>query len=129
VTAPGSPWTDPFWTGIAAGELRLPHCAACDAWVWYPQSGVPHVCGRPLSWTAVPPTGTVYATTTVRRPFLPGATRDDVPVTTILVELDHAPGVRLVARVEHGAEASVGTHVAGRFVSVGERMDLRFEPC
>src|SRR5215218_7668538 len=83
---------------------------------------------RPLSWTAVPPTGTVYATTTVRRPFLPGATRDDVPVTTILVELDHAPGVRLVARVEHGAEAPVGTHVAGRFVSVGERMDLRFEP-
>jgi uncharacterized OB-fold protein len=126
---PPSPSTDPFWDGIAAAELRLPYCASCDEWDWYPLAGVPHRCGRELAWRAVAPTGTVYATTTVRRPFLPGASREDVPLTTALVELDDAPGVRLVARFERGDEPRIGDRVRGRFESAHGRPDLRFETC
>ena len=36
-----------------------------------------------------------FTFTTVRRPFLPDASQADVPFTTVLVELDGPPGVRL----------------------------------
>ena len=71
----------------------------------------------------------MYAATTVRRPFLPGATRDDVPLTTALVELDGAPGIRLVTHFASGVEPRIGDRVTGRFGPVDGRPDLRFEPC
>ena len=55
--------------------------------------------------------------------------RDDVPLTTALVELDEAPGVRLVAHFERGDEPRIGDRVRGRFESTDGRPDLRFETC
>ncbi|HUF97698.1 MAG TPA: OB-fold domain-containing protein [Ilumatobacter sp.] len=130
-TPPLNEFTRPFWDGIAAGELRLPQCQRCAEWQWYPLDGVPHSCGGELSWTAVPADGTIFTFTTVRHPFLPGAGPADVPLTTVLVELAGAPGVRLVARlatVGANESALIGQRVVGRFVDIDGRRDLRFEP-
>lgn len=118
----------PFHDGIASGELRLPRCAGCGRFSWYPLPGLLHDCGGTIGWTAVRPLGTVYASTTVRRPFLPGATRDDRPLATGLVELDDAPGIRIVVRFVDDLAAQAGTRVVGCFADVGDHPELRFEP-
>ena len=35
------PLTAPFFAGAARGELVIPRCDACDAYVWYPRAAVP----------------------------------------------------------------------------------------
>ena len=117
-----------FWDGVAASELRLPKCARCGNWQWYPLPGVPHACGGDLVWTALAAEGVVFSHTTVRRPFLPGATRDDVPLTTALIALTDAPGVRLVVRWVDDVAPTIGERAVGRFVDVDGRKELRFEP-
>ena len=113
-TAPlDSPWTRPFWDGIADDELRLRRCQRCGALQWYPVPGTGHACGGEREWTSVEPAGTVFSFTTVRRPFLPGATNDDMPITTVLIEITDAPGVRLVGQLVNGAEAAIGRRVRG----------------
>lgn len=108
-TAPlDSPRTRPFWDGIADDELRLPRCQRCGALQWYPVPGTGHACGGEREWTSVEPAGTVFSFTTVRRPFLPGATNDDMPITTVLIEITDAPGVRLVGQLVDGAGAAIG---------------------
>ena len=123
---PDYDFTRPFWDGIAAGEIRLPQCSACQAWQWYPLPGVEHCAGASLDWTPVGPQGSVFTFTVVRRPFLPGATKADVPLTTVLVELDDAPGVRLVARLADGVDPRIGMRVTAVFEHHGEVDDVRF---
>ena len=51
-----------------------------------------------------------FTFTTVRRPFLPDASQADVPFTTVLVELDGPPGVRLV----DGVDPTIGMRVIAK---------------
>jgi uncharacterized OB-fold protein len=122
-------FTRPFWDGVAAGEIRLPRCPACGTWVWYPLPGVGHCRDASLEWRAISPVGTVFTHTTVRRPFLPGADKTSMPFTTILVEFDDAPGVRLVGVLAEGVEPAVGMQVAADFYAAPDsRHSVRFQP-
>jgi uncharacterized OB-fold protein len=121
-------FTRPFWEGVAAHEIRLPRCTACGTWVWYPLPGVGHCRAAPLEWRAVAPVGTVFTHTTVRRPFLPGADMTSVPFTTVLVELDDSPGVRLVGVLAEGVEPAVGMRVEADFDAVAAGPAIRFKP-
>jgi uncharacterized OB-fold protein len=123
---PDSDHTRPFWDGVAAGELRLPRCSACQAWQWYPLPGTTHCAGATIVWTPVRPQGTIFTFTVVRRPFLPGAAKTDVPIVSIIVELDDAPGLRLVGRLTDGVEARIGMRVTGEFYHHDGRADLQF---
>ena len=125
---PDNELTLPFWEGVAAGELRLPRCAACGTWMWYPEPDVPHCVGAPVEWVALSPVGSIFTFTVVRRPFLPGATRADVPFTSIFVELDEAPGVRLVGLLREGVEPHVGMRVTAQFPERDGRRTIEFEP-
>ena len=121
-----SAFTRPFWDGVTAGELRLPRCTSCGAWQWYPLPGATHCPDGAVEWEAVPAVGTVFTFTVVRRPFLPGSTRDDVPVVTILVELDAAPGIRLVGALRDGIDPRVGMRVTAEFPDLGGRRGVLF---
>jgi uncharacterized protein len=123
---PVSDHTQPFWDGVAAGELRLPRCSACQSWQWYPLSGTPHCGGATIDWTPVRPLGTIFTFTVVRRPFLPGASKTDVPIVSIIVELDDSPGLRLVGRLADGIEPRIGMRVIGEFYQHDGRGDLQF---
>ena len=89
--------TAPFFAGAARGELVIPRCDVCRAYVWYPQESCPHDGGS-LTWTPVSGRGTLFTWAVVRRAFLP-AFADRVPFVTALVALEEDPAVRLCTYV------------------------------
>ncbi len=95
------PLTAPFFAGAARGELVIPRCTTCDAYVWYPADACPHD-GGVLAWTPVSGRGTLFSWAVVRRAFLP-AFADKVPFVTALVALDEDPAVRLCTYIVDAA--------------------------
>jgi hypothetical protein len=89
------PLTAPYFEGAAAGELRVPRCDACDAWVWYPAEQCPACTSAALAWRVTSGRGRLFSWAVVRRAFLP-AFDDKVPFASGLVALEEAPEVRLV---------------------------------
>ena len=87
--------TEPYWAGIAAGELRLQRCAACGLAVFYPRAVCPHCFGASLTWFTARGTGQVHSYTVVHRAF--GEFADQAPFTVALVDLDE--GVRMMTRI------------------------------
>jgi uncharacterized OB-fold protein len=101
----GVPLPDPtweplrgFWEGAAAGELRIPRCAACGALNWYPPPAC-RVCGGvAMPWTALSGRGTLFSFAVVRR-ALHAPYASWVPYATGLVALAEDPAVRVVTRL------------------------------
>jgi uncharacterized OB-fold protein len=85
--------TAPFYAGAAEGELRIPKCTVCGAFVWYPEPVCPADSGS-LEWVAVSGKATLFSWAVVRRAFLP-AFDDKTPFVTALVALDEDPRVRV----------------------------------
>lgn len=86
----------PFWEALKAHRLTVQHCATCGHDQLYPRLLCTGCGGRDLTLVEAAGTGTVYATTVVRRaPTL--AFEADVPYCVALVEL--AEGPRLMANV------------------------------
>jgi hypothetical protein len=122
---PEWPVARPFWEGCRAGELRIPKCADCGAFVWYPAP----VCGRcgggRHAWTAVSGRGSVFTWVRVHRVFLPGyAAR--VPYVTALVELAEDAGVRVATflRDVPATGPRVGAPVEAVFERVSDALVL-----
>lgn len=101
----------PFWAGCARGVLLVTRCSGCGTWHWYPPLGCPCATGA-LVWTDAGRTGAVFSHTVAHRSFLPPG-RVDVPYPIALVELDDAPGVRMLGGLVGlgGAEPAVGQRV------------------
>jgi len=116
----GEPLTAPFFAAAAAGELRIPRCEVCGAYVWYPQEKCPSDGGS-LTWTRVSGRATLFSWAVVRRAFLP-AFEDKVPFVTALVALDEDPAVRIATYI---VDADPGTLVADAPVEA-EFRDLSF---
>jgi len=112
----GEPLTAPFFAAAAAGELRIPRCEGCGAYVWYPQEQCPSDGGS-LTWTQLSGRGTLFSWAVVRRAFLP-AFEDKVPFVTALVALDEDPAVRIATYI---VDADPGTLVADAPVEVDFR--------
>nr|MDJ0869206.1 OB-fold domain-containing protein [Myxococcota bacterium] len=87
-----------FWEGAARDELRIPRCAACGAWNWYPPPRCRRCGGEPLAWQPVSGRGTLFSWCVVQRPLF-RAVADLVPYATGLVALVEDPSVRLVTRL------------------------------
>lgn len=96
---------------LNAGRFLIQHCGGCDRHIYYPREVCPHCGSDALS--LVPPlgTGTVYATTTVRRKADAGG-----DYNVVLIDLDE--GVRLMSRVEGVApgDVTIGQRVMARVV-------------
>jgi uncharacterized OB-fold protein len=91
------PLTAEFFAGAARGELVIPRCDSCGAFVWYPRDACPHDGGA-LTWAPVSGRGTLFSWAVVQRAFLP-AFADMVPFVTALVAIDEDPAVRIVTYV------------------------------
>ena len=82
-----------FKEGLAAGEIRLQRCAACDTHIFFPRVLCPACHGTDLTWVTASGAGEVYTFTTVRkRPERGG------DYNVAIVEL--AEGVRMMTRVD-----------------------------
>jgi len=105
------PTYSPFWAAAERGRIALPACPVCGVFQWYPLPGRP--CGHagPLEWRDLPGTGTIFTFTRVERAFLPSGGAP--PYTVVFVELDGAPGPRLVTVLvgEGSATPAIGDRV------------------
>jgi len=109
------PLTQPYWDGVAQGELRLQHCAAC-AHVWHPPLPMCPKChSQDVAWRPVSGGGTLYSYTIAHHVVHP-AMAGRVPYLIALVTLDEGP------RVVSGLPGC-----AFDAVRVGMRLRLGFE--
>jgi uncharacterized protein len=130
---PYSPDTEFFWSGTAAGELRVQHCGACGA-LRHPPGPACLTCGatEKQDYQVAAGTGTVYSYVVHRHPPVPGK---QLPIVIALVELPE--GVRMLGEL-HGVRperVSIGMPVRVDFaradddlVLPGWREDTRARP-
>jgi uncharacterized protein len=102
VNTPPIPWPDqdtkPFWEACAQRRLMIQHCEGCKRWIWQPKPVCPRCHAAAPTWTPVSGDARVVSWTVVHPPVLPvweGAT----PFVILLVELDDAPGARLIGQL------------------------------
>lgn len=100
----------PYWEGLERSEIRLPRCAACGRYHWYPEPRCPHCAAPELTWKSVSPEGTVFTLTTVRRVLVP-APGLVAPYGVALVDLAEAVGCRLLVNFDPGSHPAIDAAV------------------
>ena len=89
-----------FQRALAEGEILLPKCDDCGAYLFFPRVLCPHCHGAAISWKQATGKGRVHTTTVVRRKPERGG-----DYNVCVVELDE--GVRMMSRVEGIAPGEV----------------------
>lgn len=105
----------PFWDGLARGELLLPRCAGCDRWLWPAQWLCPHCHRFDPAWEAVPAQGRIYSWTRTWHGFA-SEFAAHTPYVTVVVELPQAGDRRLVGILlpdGRGDDPTIGAPVVG----------------
>jgi uncharacterized protein len=123
-------WTAPFWEAAARHQLTCARCADCGEFRMPPSPFCYRCRSQRLEWPALPGTGTVYTFTIVRHAVIPD-TRSAVPYVLAVIELDGAPGCRLVANVVDAApeDVTIGLPVRVRWDDVASGVTIpRFVP-
>jgi uncharacterized protein len=114
----------PFWDGLAASRVVLPHCTSCAEWIWYPRSWCPHCGCLEVEWAETSGRGHVYTFAVVRRGE--GDYRDHAPFVLAYVDLDEGP--RVLTNVLADPDAvRIAMPVRAAFPVGGARL-LRFAP-
>lgn len=108
---------------LDAGEFVIQRCGGCQQHVFYPRGLCPHCGADQLVFVTPAGSGTVYATTVVRRKAELGG-----DYNVVLVDLDE--GVRLMSRVEGVAPdaVAIGLRVQARVAREQDRGLLLFDP-
>ena len=91
-----TPENTAFWTGGAEGRLMIAFCTDCSRAIHPPQLVCPKCWSEAVEFKPVPGTGTVYTYTVNHQPWAPGMT---VPFALAVVDLDGAPGVRVLSLI------------------------------
>lgn len=115
--------TEPFWDGCRRGELLIPRCAACGAWLWQPRPLCSRCHAPDPVWTRVSGAGRIASWTVIHPPVLP-AWVEAVPFVVLLVELDEGPRL-LGYRVDDAGRPLRGDGVA-EGIAMGAPVALRF---
>jgi hypothetical protein len=90
--------TEPFWDAVAGHRLVVQRCDSCEAWVWQPRPLCPRCHGESLTWQKIEGAAKVVSWTALHPPVLP-VWADKLPFVILLVELDDAPGVRMIGQL------------------------------
>ena len=108
--------SEPFWSGLREGVLRVQRCTHCGQWQFGPE-WICHVCLRfDPGWTEVAPKGRIYSWERVWHPAH-HALNEQGPYVAVLVELPHAGNVRMVGNLlgDPLQEVVIGAEVQGVF--------------
>ncbi len=92
------PWTEPFWLATREHRMVAPRCKQCSAFRMPPTPFCWKCRTQEVDWVELSGRGTVYTFNVTRQalvPFLRGA----VPYVVAVIELEGAPGVRLISNV------------------------------
>lgn len=99
-----------YWTAANEGELRLPRCDSCSAWIWYPRAVCLECGGSALAWQSVEAVGRIYSWTRVRHPYVKDL-QEFLPLTIAIVELTAGP--RVIGWFAGDGDPEIGAAVAG----------------
>lgn len=90
------PDTAGHWAAARSGRLAVCRCVGCDQ-VLHPPRGMCFAChGTDVAWVPVAPRGRLVSWTVAEFEVHPAF---PAPYTVVLVELEDAPGVRLVGHL------------------------------
>ena len=117
--------TQPFWDGVAQGELRVPRCSACGHWIWQPRPLCPRCRAGDPSWIVLSGAGRVASWTVLHPPVLP-VWAEKLPFVLLLVELDDAPGVRMVGQLVDADGTLLQTDGTAEGIDFGVPVALRW---
>jgi uncharacterized OB-fold protein len=117
----------PFWTGGAAGELRIMRCQQCGNWIHPPRPMCPVCRARSVLPEVASGRGTVLSYAINHRAWRPGLA---VPYVIGLVELEEQGGLRLTTNIVgcEPADVSIDLRVKVCFVRAGDYFVPLFEP-
>jgi uncharacterized OB-fold protein len=115
-----------FWTGGAAGQLRIPFCSSCARWIFPPRLECPGCPGR-ATYATVSGRGRVFTYTVNHHPFNPEV---PLPYVIAIVELVEQDGLRFMTDIVNCAVDSVtiGMPVRVVFEEQGDVFVPLFEP-
>lgn len=118
-----------YWEGAKRGELLVQQCDECHSFQFPPTVVCESCHARSLTPAKVSGSGTVYSKTVLHQAFLP-VFAEDVPFTVALVDLDDAPGVRILTNLigEGVAELGAGAPVEVFFEERGDSALPQFRP-
>ena len=91
-------WTEPFWLAAAEHRLTVPCCRSCGTYRMPPGPFCAACRSQDVDWHEMSGTGTVYSYTVARHALIPELA-GSIPYVVGVIELDGAPGVRLVASI------------------------------
>ena len=117
--------TQPFWDGVAERRLLVPRCSSCRAWIWQPRPLCPRCHAADPGWFEVSGAARVVSWTALHPPVLP-VWSDATPFVILLVELDDAPGVRMVGQLVDDAGVLLTTNGEAEGVAFGSAVALRW---
>lgn len=110
-------WTEPFWLAAREHRLTIPKCVNCGTFRFPPGPFCPECLHQPVEQVEVSGAGTVYTFTVARQGVVP-VLADYVPYVVAVVELDGAPGIRVIGNiVESDPDA----------VEIGSRVEVAWD--
>ena len=106
------PDTAGFWEAAQRGCIAVLRCAACGNLLHLPTPYCAGCDSWDVAWQDVRPHGRVYSFTVVEQSVHPAF---PAPYTIVLVDLDDAPGARLVGHLPGRADVTVGMPMTATF--------------
>jgi uncharacterized OB-fold protein len=113
--------TGGFWEAARRGELCLRQCVSCGAFLHMPRAYCSACNSWETRWQPVAGRGRLYSYTVAEHQVHPAF---PVPYTIVLVELDDAPGVRLVGSLPGDPELVIGQPMEVWFERLGDEVAL-----
>lgn len=109
--------TGGFFEAARRGELAVRRCDGCDAVLHVPRAYCRHCGSWEGRWDVVDGRATLHSWTVVEHQVHPAY---PTPYTVVLVDLDAAPGTRLVGQIPGAPELTAGMPMEVWFEEIGE---------
>jgi uncharacterized OB-fold protein len=115
--------TAPFWTAAREHRLCCQRCATCGTPRMPPAPICWHCHSTDVAWVELPGTGTVYTYVITFHPPTT-ALAASVPYAVAVIDLDGAPGARLVAALTDPDEVHIGQRVTLAWDDIDDQVSI-----
>ncbi len=114
-----------FWSGTAAGELRVQACGSCGQWRMPPRPMCPSCRSVEVTWVATNGRGSIWSFIVPHPPLLP-AYAELAPYNAIIVELEEDPSIRIVGNLIADETAAINS-IDPTTIRIGEPVRVVFQ--
>lgn len=117
--------TGEFWTAAAAGRLVIQACGGCGRLRHPPRPMCPWCRSTEATWQETSGRGRIWSYVVPHPPVLP-AFAPFAPYNVCIVELDEAPGIRIVGNLVDAPGAAINS-VDPATIRIGEPVRIVFD--